>query len=92
MLTMAYPYVYPESVNVKRLPRGTRVAPTRAGWEIETATKERVDKLARRAGVSSSVFIERVIDHLDDELTVQGIPSWWPEQEPAEDELPIDAA
>mgnify|MGYP003618307567 CR=1 FL=1 len=75
---------------VKRLPRGTRVAPTRAGWEIETARKERVDKLARRAGVSASVFIERVIDHLDGELNIHGIPNWWPDQRPIEGELPID--
>lgn len=77
---------------VKRLPRGTRVAPTRAGWEIETARKERVEKLARHAGVSPSVFIERVIDHLDEELTDRGVPVWWPQPELKDGELPIDTA
>lgn len=76
---------------VKRLPRGTRIAPTRTAWEIETSRKERFEQLARHAGVSGSVFLERVIDHLEDELTDRGLPNWWPEPEPDDGELPIES-
>lgn len=76
----------------KRLPRNTRVDPIRAGWEIERARKERIDKLAEHAGVSASAYIERVIDHLEEELTDRGVPQWWPQPEPDDGELPIDTA
>lgn len=75
---------------VKRLPKGTRVAPVRVSWEIETARKERFDQIARNLGISSSALLEVVIDHLDNELTERGVPEWMPQPEPKDGELPID--
>lgn len=79
-------------MQVRRRPRGTRVAPVRVAWEIERVRKERFELLARRAGVSASVFLELVIDHLEGELTDRGVPEWMPQPEPNEGELPIDTA
>ena len=79
-------------MQVRRRPRGTRVAPVRVAWEIVRDRKERFELLARRAGVSASVFLELVIDHLEDELTDRGVPEWMPQPEPNEGELPIDTA
>ncbi|WP_231555068.1 hypothetical protein [Microbacterium sp. ZOR0019] len=64
----------------------------RVAWEIERVRKERFDQLARQAGVSASVFLELVIDHLEGELTDRGVPEWMPQPEPNEGELPIDTA
>lgn len=71
----------------QRLPRGTRVNPKRVGWLIEETKKERFEQLAAHAGVSAAVFLERVIDHLDEELTDRGLPPWWPEPETNPEEL-----
>lgn len=79
-------------MDVKRAPRGSRVAPVRAAWSIETHRKERFDQLAQRSGYTSSVFLELVIDHLEDELTDRGVPSWLPQPVPDDGELPIDTA
>lgn len=76
-------------MTVRRLPRGTRVKPVRVSWLIEEARKERFDQLAAQAGVSSAVFLESVIEHLEDELTDRGLPSWWPTPAPSDEELPI---
>ncbi len=81
-----------DTMQVRRRPRGTRVAPVRVAWEIERVRKERFDQLARQAGVSASVFLELVIDHLEGELTDRGVPEWMPQPEPDEGELPIDTA
>jgi len=62
----------------KRLPRGTRQRPVRVSWLIEERSKERLEKLADHAGVSAAVFLERVIDHLGEDLTDRGLPTWWP--------------
>lgn len=77
---------------VRRLPRDTRVDPVRTPWEIERAAKTRFDAIARNSGMSSSAFLERVIAHLEDELTDRGVPSWLPQPEPDDGELPIDSA
>lgn len=79
-------------MQVKRRPRGTRIAPVRVAWEIERTRKERFELLARQAGVSASVFLELVIDHIEDELTDRGVPTWLPQPEPDDGELPIDSA
>lgn len=76
-------------MTVRRLPRGTRVKPVRVSWLIEEARKERFDQLATQAGVSSAVFLESVIEHLEDELTDRGLPNWWPKSAPSDEELPI---
>lgn len=75
---------------VRRLPRGTRVDTVRATWAIERSAKERFDAMARNAGMSSGAFLEVVIDHLASDLTSRGVPSWLPQPEPDEGELPLD--
>lgn len=76
----------------QRLPRGTRQKPVRLGWAIEERKKQRLEALAAHAGVSGAVFLERLIDHVDTELNDRGLPTWWPEQQPRDGELPIDTA
>lgn len=71
----------------RRLPRGTRQHPVRVPYAIEGAKKERLDALARHAGVSTAILLERMIDHLDDELGEDGLPTWWPADE--QQELPV---
>lgn len=73
-----------------RRTRGTIVEPVRAGWEIERLKKDKVTAIARRLHVSPSVFVEALIDQI--ELDLRGIPTWWPEQELADGEMPIDTA
>lgn len=85
-----YLFPYDGDMDVKRAPRGTRVAPIRAAWSIETHRKQRFDQIARKSGYTSSLFLELVIDHLEDELTDRGVPNWLPQPEPADGELPID--
>lgn len=75
-----------------RLPRGTRVDPVRVGWLIEGDRKRLLDSVAANVGVSSSLFLERMIDHLEEELNSHGRPRWWPEDELRDGELPIDTA
>lgn len=76
-----------------RLPWGTRVDPQRLSLLIEGDRKRRLEQLAAHMNVSAAVFLERVIDHLDDELDTRGRPTWWPEQDELHDgELPIDSA
>ncbi|MDQ0729098.1 hypothetical protein [Microbacterium sp. W4I20] len=71
----------------QRLPRGTRVKPVRVSWLIEEAKKERFEALAADAGVSAAVFLERVIDNLETELTELGLPEWWPAPKTNPEEL-----
>ncbi len=66
--------------------------PVRVGWLIEERRKKRFAQLAERADVSEAVFLERVIDHLEEELTDSGLPNWWPAPEPRDGEPPIDTA
>jgi hypothetical protein len=56
------------------------------GYEVERSSKQRFDAIAEKAGVSSAVFFERVVDHI--ELSADGLPVWWPE--PTNEELPIN--
>lgn len=72
-----------------RLPWGTRKEPVRLGWVIERAHKKRLDTLADIAGVSSAVFLEAMIDHIEAEVTAEGLPSWWSQEKGV---LPITAA
>jgi len=37
--------------------------------------------------VSSAAFLEAMIDHIDDELDLRGVPSWWPAPEKKDGEL-----
>lgn len=74
-------------VSKPRRPRGTRVDPVPLGYAIERDSKSQLDAMASRAGVSTSVFIERLIEHVQTELDPQGRPVWWPQEEG----LPIDS-
>ena len=76
----------PTSVaGVRRLPRGTRLNPKRVGWLIEESKKLRFEQMADRCGVSAAVFLERVVDHLETEVTDRGAPSWWLEPAPRDE-------
>jgi hypothetical protein len=79
-------------MTVRRLPRGTRLETVALGWKVERGSKRTFEAMAANADVSAAVFFEKVVDHLEQELTLQGLPSWWPAQEPADGELPIDTA
>lgn len=52
--------------------------PISLGWTVEQDARDQVDRMAHRANVSSAVFFERMVEHVETELTAQGIPSWWP--------------
>ncbi|MFK4299871.1 hypothetical protein ABH924_005061 [Arthrobacter sp. GAS37] len=60
----------------RRLPKGTRVNPVRLGWAIEEQRKDVIDNLANRAGVSSAVILEAIIDHIQADIPEVGLPSW----------------
>ncbi|CAI7614675.1 unnamed protein product [Penicillium discolor] len=62
----------------RRRPRGSLVDPVPLGYVVERSAKERLDRLADQAAVSSAV--------------IRGLPVTWPEQELHDGELPIDAA
>ena len=82
--------VYTSSVSPmtpRKLPRNTRVDPARLSLVIERRRKERMEQLALHLNVSSAAFLEAMIDHLDDELDVRGVPSWWPAPEKKDGEL-----
>lgn len=59
------------------------------GYVVERVSKKTFDDVAVRAGISSAVLFELVIDHL--ELTDQGIPTWMNPLD-RDGELPIDSA
>lgn len=73
-----------------RRPRGSRIDPVRAGYEIERTARDRLDGLAAHVGVSPSVLLEHVIEHV--ETDGRGYPTWWPDKPLADGELPIDTA
>jgi len=59
------------------------------GYVVERLSKEKFDAIAVKAGISSAVLFEMVVDHL--ELTDQGLPVWLPAQN-RDGELPINSA
>jgi len=65
------------------------VDPVPLGYVVERNSKERLDRIAKLASVSSAVMFEHIIEHL--ELTTRGLPATWPEQELHDGELPIDS-
>lgn len=73
----------------RRRPRGTLLDPVPIGYVVERPSKEKFDAVAVRAGISSAVLFEMVVDHL--ELTDQGLPVWMPQQD-RDGELPINSA
>lgn len=78
-----------KSMSQRRRPRGSLKQPIQVGYTVERLTKDRFDAIARRAGVSSAALFELLVEHV--ELTDQGLPAWWPEEEPRNGELPIDS-
>ena len=73
----------------RRRPRGSLIDPVPLGYVVERAAKDRLDKIAEKAGVSSSVMLEHIIANL--ELTSRGLPVTWPTSTDQRDgELPID--
>ena len=73
----------------RRLPKGTRVNPVRLGWAIEEERKDIIDALATRAGVSSAVILEAIIDHIQPDIPTEGLPDWMTQHQGV---LPIPAA
>jgi len=65
-----------------RRKRGTLKDPTGIHWDVERASKEKFDALAKLGGVSSAVFFERVVDHI--EVNELGLPTWWSEYDEKE--------
>lgn len=68
------------------------VEPTNVAWTVEKQARDRFNDMASHANVSSAVFFERLVEHVQSELTDEGIPSWWPSQPTLlpDEELPID--
>ena len=73
----------------QRRPRGSLKQPVQVHWDVESDSKAKFDAMALRANVSSAVFFELVVKHI--ELDESGLPLWWAEERSAE-ELPIDTA
>ncbi len=73
----------------RRRPRGSLVDPVNLGYEVERASKAKLERLADNAGVSGAVMFEHVMEHLS--VTAQGLPASWPAQQ-RDGELPIDPA
>lgn len=69
--------------------KGSIMNPVVTAWRVEMDSKERLDAIAERAGISTSELIDEIAVHL--ELTDQGIPVWMPAL-PRDGELPIDTA
>ncbi|MET2012956.1 hypothetical protein ABXJ56_15540 [Microbacterium chocolatum] len=74
-------------MTARKLPRNTRVDPARLSLVIERRRKTRLEQLALHLNVSSAALLEAMIDHLDEELTVRGVPVWWPSPELKDGEL-----
>lgn len=74
----------------RRRKRGTLVDPVPLGWAVERPTKERIDALARNAGVSSAVMLEHIVANLV--VSDRGLPATWPDPPLKDGELPIDTA
>ena len=76
----------------RQIPRGTRLESARVSLVVEEKKKDRFAEIAERAGLSGAGFFEAIVDHLETELTDRGVPSWLPQPEPRDGELPIDVA
>lgn len=73
----------------RRRPRGTRTDPIQVGWMIERSSKGTLDAIAKRAGVSSSAFLEELIGRVAAGLDDRGLPAWWSYPDSSEQELPL---
>ena len=74
-----------------RLPRGTRVKPVTAGWEIDKINRDRFNAIAAHNGMSAGALLDQLIEQLP--LDHTGRPVWLPADPYADDGvLPIPAA
>lgn len=62
--------------------------PISVGYLIEQSSKDLLDGIALKAGVSSSAMLELVLQHTA--LNADGIPVWFTRPE-TDGELPIDS-
>ena len=74
-----------------RRARGNLVDPAVLGFEVERERRERFKTIASSSKLSAAVLFELVVDHLETELTEDGVPTWLPKTN-RDRELPIDAA
>lgn len=63
-----------------RLARNTRVDPVKFGYVIDRSYKDRFEQLAKTAGVSGAVYLEMLLEHLEEELNDRDYPTWWPNE------------
>lgn len=56
----------------RRRPRNAMDKPVTPGWKIELAAKQRIDSIAKSAGISASYLVELLAEHV--ELTDQKEP------------------
>lgn len=70
-----------------RLPRGTRAEPVTAGWEIEKATRTRLNAIARGINMSGGALLDELVTHMP--LDARGRPAWLPDEPLNDGELPI---
>ncbi len=73
----------------QRRARSTRVDPSRVAYIVSAEHKAKFEAIAHRAGVTASLFYEKLVDHMVENLTPQGLPEWWPAPD-TEGELPFD--
>lgn len=73
-----------------RLPRGTRTEPVTAGWEIEKATRARLNAIAAHSGMSGGALLDQLAEHMP--LDERGRPLWLPAEPLKDGELPIGTA
>jgi hypothetical protein len=63
--------------------------PVLPGWRVERETRDKLVRVASKAGISTSELIDLIVENLP--LTDQGIPPWMPPLS-RDGELPIDSA
>lgn len=75
-----------------RVPRDTRLEPVKfGGFVVDKSYRETFERVVKRTGVSGAMFLERLIDHLGDELDERGFPVWWPDKQLKDGELDMPA-
>ncbi len=71
-----------------RVPRDTRIEPVKfGGYVVDKVYREKFERIVDRTGVSGALFLERLIEHLEDELDERGFPAWWPDKQLEDGEL-----
>jgi len=68
-------------------PKGAMTDPVGFTLRIERATRNRIVSVATRSGISASVLVELMVEHMDG--LAEGVPSWLPARV-GDEELLID--